>query len=297
MGGVLQVSDNILWTVFAAMLAIIGIIALRACTLSLPGVGVLIERCPSPAEPEIPLPAREANSLLAQYDALRAEIARAPACPAKPVIDLPPGIPEPPPLRSGGEVVFIVDTSSSMKSEGFDRTSRDILKGVFGNSAEELDLSIWGFGATCDASSEFIGDQSNPQIQQRINGIQFEFGNTTLLPAMMDIPKMLEPGFGREANKPAHVIFIADGDNSCVDDDVPRVMRGHPGLATQNPLCIGAKLIKNQLPYLQIHAVALTPKVESGMSCVTDETNGWMVPSANPASVEAAILAIVEAAQ
>jgi hypothetical protein len=280
----------LLWSGFAVILIAIGVVALNACTLSLPGFGVVLRRCPAIAPPAISLPDRQADLLLAEYDGLLAQIARAPACPARPE-NLPPEIEDPPPILRGGDIAFILDTSGSMVDNKHRDPAVRLLTDIFSNPPEDGELSVWGFGTSCTVPPLMIADRNTASPGDAISRTDFDKNTNPLVTAMAGIPNMIGPEAGRSAQKPANVILIADGANGCLakDNNVPSLLQGHPLLGREPEVCIAAGLLKRQMPYLQIHAVALTPDVEAAFQCVTDQTGGWMIPSADPDVVQAAI--------
>ncbi len=211
-------SRRCLWVVFIFILTAIAIIALKACTLSLPGFGLVITRCPAALAPTVPIPEREANLLLTEYDGLRAAIARAPECPVRPD-GLPPDIPDPPEILRGKNIMFILDTTGSMKEHS--TNVQRILGDVFAAPPEGAEIGLWGFTKgpsvkeACTANPTFIARAGESAAAKALASIEFEGGPDTLLPALLSIPQMVTGQVGRIADKPANVILIADGANAC----------------------------------------------------------------------------------
>ncbi|MCG5241329.1 VWA domain-containing protein [Azospirillum doebereinerae] len=124
---------------FMALLGVaIGWLALSACSLTLPGIGNLIDACPAPSVAVVAsFPDAQAESLrgavlMDQIGQLERQIALAPFCPAPPPAPVPPASPRPRaeapppaprraetlaacPVRRSDRVVLLLDASTSMK--------------------------------------------------------------------------------------------------------------------------------------------------------------------------------------
>lgn len=97
--------------IFAGLLFAIGMIALEACRLYLPGIGVIMQRCPG-SDGRPATAGNENGRLWRTLNELRLTAVQAPACGAS-TTDIPLSLPE---IEKAEQVVVILDTSGSMSS-------------------------------------------------------------------------------------------------------------------------------------------------------------------------------------
>lgn len=294
--------NRILWSVFVVLLLIIAYIGLYACALSIPALGIKLERCPSAVDYAYNPVSSETNQLLDEIQSLRVALALSPEC--KELPEIPPEIAPPPDLKQSREIVFILDTSSSMtwrleedkEVEPGEVSRKDValsmLQTLFESPPKKPELSLWRYNG-CQLSptsvleaNERLGNRSIEQM------IKFD-SHSALVRAILSIPRLVPEGAGKSPEDPMNVVLISDGDDNCKSDDqIPAELRNRPDVNVKSDVervCAAARRVATQLPHLAIHPVVLDPSVKASMQCVKDATNGWFIESTDPQAIRIAI--------
>jgi len=288
--------------VFTLLLTIIAYIGLYACALSIPALGVNLERCPSAVDYAYNPVSSESNQLLEEIQSLRVALALSPECEELP--EIPPEIAPPPALKQSKEIVFILDTSGSMEwrleedqeVKPGEVSRKDValsmLQTLFESPPKKPELSLWRYNGCQLPPANVL--EANERLGNRLIEQMIEFNSTSsLVRAILSIPKLIPEGAGKSPEDPMNVVLISDGDDSCdADDQIPTELRNRPDVNVESNVervCAAARRVATQLPHLAIHAVVLDPSVKESMQCVMDATNGWFIESTDPQSINIAI--------
>lgn len=283
------------WTIFIILLAVTAYVGLFACSITLPGFGRLIERCPSAVSVVSAPDIVEANRLKKEYQALLVASAQAPECrdlktPETP-IELPPDIEPPPKIHKSEKLVFILDTSLSMKSDVLSNGMHaadlaiPLLEDTFSVLKNRIPMSLWTYGSDCSSDPVPIGDAHTLQARD-LQSLHFDAGSSAVALTILRIPLMIPVGAGLTPDRPMNVVLISDGDDTC---GAPPEIRGEKDSGKAKAICVAARKLARERPYLAIHVVALDASVRTAMQCVKEATNGWIIETKEPQSLRKAV--------
>ena len=298
----------LLWSSFAFILALTGAVALKACVLSLPGFGVVVERCPQPAQ--VPgLVGDETALLERRLLSLRAMAALSPDCEEE-IGPRPHELEDEPEIKKAEQVLLILDTSGSMDSNRRASieaaiSARERAMNTPGEPLEQMRAEIHALQAELAT-----GPPNEPS--------RFDIAREAIRPLLSDTAHGPPVSLWRydQCDTPAHRVFPGGGlspdevlnslktENASALgpalESIPRMLS--PGAArsperavnvlvfadgvdgcTKDPCAIAAGL-KRSLPYLYIHVVAVARDLDR-LQCIARATGGTSVQSEDPDAV------------
>ncbi len=265
----------LLWSAFLLILTVTGAIALAACVLRLPGVGVVIERCAKPAVAE-GVPYDETADLERRLLELKLHAALSPDCTEVKVVEKPKELENEPEIEAAEQIILILDTSTSMNNDGRFEIARQAILPVLENSTGTPPISLWSYNNTCNNPPRKMFPSAGRSAGEVASSLSATASFSPLTDSLNAIPDMLSPGSAQTLPRAVNVLLFADGNDNCNKDP-----------------CSASANLKNRFPHLYIHVVAIGQDLER-LQCVARATGGASVQSEDVDAVRRVASSIVQ---